>query len=369
MTSESGEIRLAQFERGDAIEVPLGRVEAELSALWRQAAAGRAGEKPRPVTRACLWNLIVRVGNDEFASAKKLIDELSKSIPARVIILHTDPAAPEQPIRAWVEANWRRPDAGHASGSDEVTLFAAGPAVDRLPSLVRALVITDAPTAMLWWGPPPAESAAVRDLLREVDRLIVDTRKLPSETGLLDYERIATQFPELELVDCAWLGVRPLRGLCAGLFDPPGDPDRLRALDRVRVISGVTGCQSRGLLTLGWLASRLGWRTFRKDTSTPEIRRWRAERSGGTVLVELETRLGGATHGVRGLELEAGADQWILKRENQCLDVTRSDGPGRRQPVRTHTDAELVTSALGARGRDAIFRDALGHAVQLVSAS
>jgi hypothetical protein len=40
--------------------------------------------------------------------------------------------------------------------------------------------------------------------------------------------------------------------------------------------------------------------------------------------------------------------------------------PPRTQPVRSHSDAELVSAALGARGRDGIYREALAHAVALV---
>jgi glucose-6-phosphate dehydrogenase assembly protein OpcA len=363
--------RLADFEKGDSIEVPLNRIEAELAHLWRQAAEPKGDEKKRtPVTRACLWNLIVRVGGEEFRAAKRLIDDVSKAVPARVIVLRAEPLIEEQPIRAWVEANWRQKGGGPhgASGSDEVTLFATGKAADKLPSLVRSLQVSDAPTAMLWWGPPPSESASVRELLREVDRLIVDSRKIPSEDGLEDYRRIGEALPDLELVDCAWLGVRPLRGLLAAMFDPPGDPRRLEALDRLRVVSGVQGCQSRALLTIGWLASRLGWSHYTKEPAPGSVRRWRARRrDGGSVLLELENKPGGPPHGVAEIELTAGSDRWSIDRAHECIDVRGPNVPPRTQPARKHTDAELVVSGLGARGRDPIFRDALNEAAQLVA--
>jgi glucose-6-phosphate dehydrogenase assembly protein OpcA len=239
--------------------------------------------------------------------------------------------------------------------------------VDRLPSLVRSLVVTDAPTAMLWWGPPPLPAS--RELLREIDRLIVDTRKLPGEAGLADYLRVAEDQPELEVADCAWLGVRPLRGLTAGMFDPPNDPRRLDALDRVRVTSGVTGCQSRALLTLGWLSSRLGWKEEQKLPEQPGLRSWRVRRrDGGQARVELETRTGGAKHGVIALELQTGDERWNLERSAGVVTVHGSHCTRRLQPMRQHTDAELVISALGPRGRDPMFKDALRGAVALVGA-
>jgi len=360
--------RLASFEKGDAIEVPVGRIEAELSALWRKAAELKPGER-HAVTRACLWNLIVRTGSAQFDRAKKLVDELSASIPARAIVLHAQPGEEDRPIRAWVEANWRRPEGGHgASGSDEVTLFAFGRAADRLPALVRSLVVTDAPSAMLWWGPAPAEDAPVRELLREVDRLIVDTRKLDSEAGMADYHRLATAMPALEIVDLAWVGVRPLRGLCAGLFDSPREAEKLQRIDQVRIASGVTGTQSRALLAIGWLASRLGWTQFACEPAQPSgTRRWRCRRpDGGLVTVDLETRTGGPNHGVCALSLRAGEESWSLERDLQCIDVRGPGLPPRVQPIRKHTDSEMMVSALGPRGRDPVYREALAVAAALV---
>ena len=48
------------------------------------------------------------------------------------------------------------------------------------------------------------------------------------------------------------------------------------------------------------------------------------------------------------------------------IHVTGPDMPVRSQPARSHSDAELLASALGSRGRDAVFREALSAAVELV---
>jgi glucose-6-phosphate dehydrogenase assembly protein OpcA len=365
----SNQDRLASFEKGDSIEVPVMRIEQELAALWREAATN-AGQG-KAVTRACLWNLIVRPDPSRFEAAKKLVDEIAASVPTRSIVLAVEPGPGEEeaPIRAFVEANWRKTPHG-MSGSDEVTLVAKGQAAARLPALVRSLVVTDAPTAMLWWGPAPAVDAPVRALLREVDRLIVDTRKLSSEEGMVDYARLASELPELELVDLSWVGVRPLRGLCAGLFDVPGEAEKLWRLDHVRVSSGVAGTQSRALLAIGWLASRLGWGPLRKDPPEGGTRRFHAERKdGGTVRIELETRQGGPNHGVVALHLRAGDDEWRLQRDEGCISV---DGPGlppRLQPIRKHSDSELAVYGLGPRGRDPVYRDALAVVARLFASS
>ncbi len=358
--------RLTVFEQGGAIEVPVGRIEGELAALWRRAADARPGQIPHAVTRACLWNLVVRVqGDAEFTHQKRLIDELSQRIPARTIVMRVEPEGPDR-LRAWVEANWRRREGGGAaSGSDEVTLWASGNAVARVPSLVRALLYSDAPTALFWPSVLPGESTIVRDLVHQSDRLIVDTRQLSDEHGLGELCALGRREPTLQLADLSWIGISPLRGMAAALFDPPRDPSVLLRLDRVRVVSNIQGTQARGLLALGWLMARLGWTDTRRIGGSDGTRRWEARRRDGKpILLELATEVGTCNHGVAGLELVAGNDVWSLRRDT-CIHVNGPDLPPRTQPARSHSDAELVASALG-RGRDAEFREALGRAVELV---
>src|SRR5947209_2935657 len=239
---------------------------------------------PNAVTRACLWNLVVRVqGDTEFTKIKRIIDELSLRIPARTIVMRAEPDGPDN-IRAWVEANWRRREGGGpASGSDEVTLWATGRAVERLPSLVRALLFSDAPTAMFWPSSLPRANVVVRELVHQADRLIVDTRKLDDERALGELCELGQREPDMAVTDLSWLGISPL-------------------------------------------------------------------------------------HGVAALELSAGHDTWSLERTD-IICVRGPDVPPRAQPARSHTDAELLASALGGRGRDPVFREALGAAVSLVGAT
>ncbi len=365
MASDESE-RLQVFERGGAIEVPVGRIENELAALWRRAAEARPGQIPNAVTRACLWNLVVRVrGDADFKHAKDVIDDLSQRIPARTIVMRIEPEGPDE-LRAWVEANWRRREGGGpASGSDEVTLWASGKAVERVPSLVRSLLYSDAPTAMFWAESLPSPGPIVRELVHQADRLIVDTRRLDSERGLADLCEIGTREPDLQLADLSWIGISPLRGMCAALFDPPRDASVLERLDRVRVVSNIHGTQARALLALGWLMARLGWREATRASDDKGARRWKAKRADGKpVSLELATEPGG-DHGVATLELHAGGDVWALERDTS-IHVRGPDMPPRSQPARSHSDAELLASALGSRGRDVVFRDALGCAAELV---
>src|SRR5262249_39680266 len=147
---------------------------------------------------------------------KRVIDELSLRIPARAIVtrLEDGPDA----LHAFVEANWRRREGGVASGSDEVTLWAQGEGRWRLPSLVRALLSAAAPTAIFWPGALPPMNERTVEFVHEADRLVVDTRKLTTEDGLVELCQLGVKDPELELADLSWLGISPLRGMATSLF-------------------------------------------------------------------------------------------------------------------------------------------------------
>jgi len=247
-----------------------------------------------------------------------------------------------------------------------VTLWASGNAAERVPSLVRSLLYSDAPTAMFWTTALPSTGPVVRELVHQADRLIVDTRKLDDERGLAELCALGQKEPSLQLADLSWIGISPLRGMCAALFDPPRDPSALFKLDRVRVVSNIQGTQARGLLALGWLMARLGWTEPRRIEEQKGTRRWQARRKDGQpILLELSTEPGG-DHGVAALELHAGKDVWSLQRDTS-IHVRGPDLPERSQPARSHSDAELLASALGSRGRDHMFRDALACAVALVN--
>jgi len=189
---------------------------------------------------------------------------------------------------------------------------------------------------------------------------------LDDERGLGELCALGQKEPELQLADLSWLGISPLRGMCAALFDPPRDPSVLLRLDRVRVVSNIQGTQARGLLALGWLMARLGWKEPKRLEEAKGTRRWQATRQDGKpVMLELSTQPGG-THGVAALELHAGDAVWSLKRDSS-IHVQGPDMPSRSQPARSHSDAELLASALGSRGRDTMFRDALSASVELVN--
>src|SRR5690242_12306149 len=95
------EVQRVLHDASASIGVDAAAIERELAALWRASAEGQEA-----VTRACLWNLIVRTeGAAELARAKQLIDAIAPAVPARVLLLGHEPSGDGPEVEAWVSAN------------------------------------------------------------------------------------------------------------------------------------------------------------------------------------------------------------------------------------------------------------------------
>jgi len=363
-----------QAEASVRTEVEPNKIESALSARWRKIAEAEQRAHGKPTTRAVLWNVIF---SGDAAVTRTLVDELVSESPARAIVL-SQPKEGDGKLHTYVEQNFTRHGASSV-GADEVTIEVGGDSdearrsLERVPSIVRSVLVPDALTSLAWIGTPPPAEHVTRQLVGEVDRVILDSRRLPDDLqgGERALESVLAMYhrhPHLELADLAWLGISPLRGLTAALFDPPFDPRPILELDEVVVTSGVQGAQARGLLMLGWLGSRLGWTEPRPD-GDPAARAWVAERpDGGEVRMRVEVGEAGAKHGVRKLELSSGDQRWVLERDADKIEVRAPGLPVRQQPARSHSLAERIGEALGRKGRDKNYLDALKFAVELVRA-
>ena len=409
--------RIEAFTMGAAISVEPDRIEAELMALWRKATERARESGARfAVARACLWNFIVHSdGEEEYRRTKQLLDEVSETVPARILSLHEtwdnhsgttsdtgsvvgDDGAP---LRAYVEANYRRASGGRREVvAEEITLEASRLHGQRLPGLVRGLLLGDVPTALMVRN-PAADSHWLPSLAREVDRFIFDSGKLDTGLGLLRVQTVlARLFPEVEagksasveITDLGWLRLWPWRTLLASLFDTPQASTALRQLDQI-IIEYVPGAEPAALLTAGWLMGRLrltiadsGAEAAAAATTTTTD----GQRVGTYTLssslgqprgsakrqVQLQLRET-APHptpvGIACVTLRSGEQTFVAKGQSAlgtlCVELHSPQFPPRMQPVQGRKDAELVIAAMGVGGRDPLMYEALRLGARLCRAS
>ncbi len=127
--------------------------------------------------------------------------------------------------------------------------------LDDLLTIADPLVVTDLPT-LLW--APHGHYEIVAELLALAQAVLLDSVEEPVAREALD--RACELSKEAYVVDLAWLRSTPWRERLAASFDPVW----LRR--ELGMISGVTvrhhpASTAAAALLVGWLASRLGWRT------------------------------------------------------------------------------------------------------------
>jgi 6-phosphogluconolactonase len=197
--------RVERFTAGEDLPVDPAVIERELAALWESEAA----------TRACLWNVIAwSEDGKEAGRAKDVLGAVSRNVPMRGIILHSDPHR-RLPLRAWISAACHLASGGgKLVCSEQITLSAGREEIRHLPSLLAALAVPDLPVA-LWWMPGrPWDGEvipAVRRILDGVDRIIVDSARFDDLAPLSGMMGGAATWGDLE-----WHRLQPWRAALEG---------------------------------------------------------------------------------------------------------------------------------------------------------
>jgi glucose-6-phosphate dehydrogenase assembly protein OpcA len=373
------------FTSGKSIPVKVGAIEKELSRLWRLAseraqktATREEGVMRLAVTRACLWNLVLRTESPgDLPHIKQLVDELSPTLPARVLVMSPDLTATEAKLTAWVEANLRTGRGGEREiFAEEVTIEAAGAAAQHLPSLVRELILPDVPTAMYWPGEPPEESMPLSGALSLMDRLIIDTDEMWSQTALADLVKLVHTYPQMDVSDLGWIRMNPLRLAIAAFFDPP-NAARVREIRRID-LECARHREPAGLLFLGWLAAQLHLGMGHKvsgDGGANTLVMTRRGAHAGEVILSLKATDAQPDHEIGGLtavRLTLAEGEFAVRAGGKADDEQEVEvaTPGLRHidhhPVRT--EVELLNLALGAHGLDGLYQRALSRASEMASA-
>lgn len=364
-----------RFARGEPIAVEVAHIERALADLWN--AASRAGEAgaAMPVSRATSWNLVIpALGRGALAASKPIVDELAPSLPTRAIFLCLDDTANEAALEATIENNvLAHPGGARTVYSEEITLVGPRGAESHFGALVRALQTPGVPTTTFWTDPALPPSLLVRELLPVTKRLVLDTSNPLRPSQLFELERLASRAYPLPIADVGWIRLGNLRGLFAGLFDPPVGGGPLAAARRVTV-RHRPGRDASALLVVSWLGSLLGWRPFRSAQTSDGGLRFdfdRGDRSdrGNRIeafLVPSDGPCGKS--GVVDIELSTAdpTERFAVRRTAMDQALLESPGiPARLVKLDPASDAALWLAALGGRGRDPLFARVLGYACHL----
>lgn len=377
------------IEQGEAKEVSLNDIEKGLTILWQAAGKPRQGEEEPPVSRACVFNLVICVTNDDqLTTVTEVIASITYSYPCRAIVLVSKPEEPTAPLRASISAHCQLPTStGKKVCCEQITVVGSGESAGGLWSMVLPLLVPDLPVTLWWPMEPPLDDPLFARLVKTADRLIFDSRTFekPSQTfaklaGFSEGINRDTAFSDL-----GWARLTPWRNTLAQFFDNPEMRPFLGNISRLRIEYEAPQDNenpnfSEALLLVGWLANQLGWQPAfnlqRKGANATLI----LNQSGAPLTIELNGHnerkddLGGITL----IEMEAftkDGSNTVLSSATFTIELTTdyerastkivvdNNQPLTGSVLFPHRDTiALLTEDLSVVQRDKLFEEALALA-------
>lgn len=257
-----------------------GAIHDELNRLWAELGGPRhGGDAPGEMVaeshagggglmRANTLNLIAVAENEATAQLiTESVSQLEDFLPSRtVIFLINEDAGRTHTWNVLLQLNEASQKSEAPSIHFETIIISADPKVaGHLASLVSPLMISELPTFLWWPNSDFSKSPVFNDLVEIVDRMIVDSALLGNDAGTVAQLRPLLDGEDDPWVgDFSWLRLQPWRQLIAQFFDPPEVQPCLNTIAQINIAYAQTRKDhgsgfAAALLTIGWLASRLGW--------------------------------------------------------------------------------------------------------------
>jgi glucose-6-phosphate dehydrogenase assembly protein OpcA len=362
------------------------KLERELNAMWSEMSAPEGENGAAGVVRACVLNLVVYAeGAAERAEVDDLLSEVVERHPCRAIVLAAERGADDARLEAFVSTRCQLSSRGSKRiCGEQITIEAAGAAVDTASSAVAPLLVPDVPVFLWWKDIPHYDDRLFTRLAGMADRVVIDSASFdrPHE----DLRRLAGLLAggRLRLSDLNWGRLTSWRALVAGFWDVTDYRDSLAQIEKIVIEydppdSSHEEIAPKALLALGWIASRLGWEVAEGGSTFDDGRARFVLQDGG-----------------RGVEAVLAATDDVAGRDGWLTSVTISTaagdeffvelllGEGRLRTgahlrgtghacervlgYEARTEAGRLSAELDILSRDEVYESAVGAAARLLAA-
>jgi glucose-6-phosphate dehydrogenase assembly protein OpcA len=314
----------------------IARLEKELRDLWTAPADPAAA----PLSRVCTMNIqVVAPTIDLLERYMPVVDEVTASIPARAILASVEPDLPSDELTGNATAVCSL-EGGRNICSERITLFSRGNATARVASAMEAFLVPEIPTALVWLGRVHTDDPIFEDLANDANRIILDSEytSIASVIHVAAWARQQRNAPDI--ADLAWTRVATWQEMLARFFDDPETRELASKITRVRLKqSDEPGARigPEAALMLGWIGTRLGWKTSRLAGA---LRFRRPDGANVTVeLVSAPQPKGVAPHTLAMLMIEAGDDPQNPKLRGV---LERELGSGLTEQTDSTIDADVI---------------------------
>ncbi len=231
-----------------------------LRAIWRECCAGEEGST---VSRALTTNLVVVVQAAREPEIRKLLGGLSTRLPCRAFLIAVDPS--DGGITAEVHGAARLHGSTRDLVLEQIELRVPEREFERLPGIVRPLLVADVPTRLYWGCDLPRELKRFDAFAAMADQSIVDSGRFELPAHSLDAVETRRR-RGMRLFDLNWLRLRPWRRALAEVFERA--PYREHAATHATIRFGGDAMAAGNLLGR-WLEKRLGARISLEAADAP----------------------------------------------------------------------------------------------------
>ena len=374
----------AQVALGKGIDA--SKLERELNAMWSEMSAPEGGGGAAGVVRACVLNLVVYAeGAAERAEVDDLLSEVVERHPCRAIVLAAERGADEPRLEAFVSTRCQLSSRGSKRiCGEQITIEAAGAAVDTASSAVAPLLVPDVPVFLWWKDIPHHDDRLFTRLANMADRVVIDSAAFdrPHE----DLRRLAglLEGGRMRLSDLNWGRLTSWRALVAGFWDVADYRGSLARIEKIVIEYDPPDLSHeqlapKALLALGWIASRLGWEVADGGSTFDGGRARFILREGGRgveAVLAATDDVAGRDGWLTSLKITTAAgDEFsveLLHEEGRLRTGARLRGAGhaceRVLGYEARTEGERLSAELDILSRDDVYESAVGAAARLLAA-
>jgi glucose-6-phosphate dehydrogenase assembly protein OpcA len=204
---------------------------------------------------ARVLNLICIVDKDYAGEVANRLRRVGRYHPSRTIVCSVEPGRTKLDAVATIAAPSEVRDGDIGLLRETVVVEVGERHLGHLDRIVDPLVVTDLLTCV--WS-PHGHPDAVDSLLNLAQIVLLDSVDEPDPNDAIHRARQLSR--EVYVVDLAWLRSTPWRERIAATFDPEHLRPDLRTVSSVTIRHHPESAVA-ALLVIGWLASRLDWRT------------------------------------------------------------------------------------------------------------
>lgn len=353
------------------VPVPFPDIERELDRQLKHLQS----DEEAPLQRARLSNLIIYCDDRSLGNGVAVqVPEIVLAHPSRVLLLVRETTETADELTATVLVREKKISPTIGVCAEQVTITAAGSALDRLPFAVRRLLIGDLPTN-LWWAsiqPPALAGSLVWDLSEYAEQVVYDSlgwrepaRGVAATAPWMDKFGSARAGARRRIAsDLQWRRLKPWRRIVSQVLDPAVAPGAIASLSAVTIDHGPHAVVQAWQL-VAWIAARLGWKVERGRARGGAELDWVLASAHGPVHVAIRRQPAGPAE-IHSLTLACKLDgkSAELKVASDGAGHLAATVPGPNTVARTTSApslslAELVSRQLSDRDRDPVFEETM----------